>query len=622
MSSFNVDTVGGVRRFNAFIAANTNRFSRSTRSTQSSLQGILSTASQLYRVSKAQFVRASSSDHSSISTTEHPSKDRENASQSMLTDNARKKLKRKHRKKRAKKSKKSTKSNLAITASDLQPTLTSITANELSLAQDLGILGSQVDDFVGSSNPVDHYRFALDTPSIYQLVLSGLNSTTSLQVLDSKGNLIQAAEGTPASSGLISGALAAGTYYVRVASTADTNYSLFTNSRTARETARSAYSFIDSMGVVTHLRYLDTSYVNYDGIIKPRLQELGIRHIRDGGSDAGFFYRVNDLANSGIRSTLVIDPRDGYTPDNVVQIIQGAMPAIEALEGPNEWDVNPALTYQEQSFPNNVSQFQRELYQAIKSNPTTAAIPIIAPSMAIPSNGANLGSLSSVVDLGNMHSYAGGNQPNADLDWKWIPQTQIVSGTDKSIVATETGWHNAIDDLSSSQRGVSEAVSGKYIPRTYLEYFNRGVKRTFMYELINQRQAGDQENNFGLLRADGSPKPAFIATRNLISLLNDSAETTNLGTLDYYLTGNTKNVSHTLLQKSNGDFYLIMWLEKPSTEVDISQNVTLNLLSPIDQATTYLPNHSTTPTAQYAAPTQLSFEVPDYPLVVQLHPSR
>ncbi|MGC8715248.1 MAG: PA14 domain-containing protein, partial [Leptodesmis sp.] len=50
------------------------------------------------------------------------------------------------------------------------------------------------------------------------------------------------------------------------------------------ETAKPAASFIDSIGVNTHIRYYDTAYGNYS-LIKQRLQELGVKHIRDGGSD-------------------------------------------------------------------------------------------------------------------------------------------------------------------------------------------------------------------------------------------------------------------------------------------------------------------------------------------------
>ncbi|MBD2022473.1 hypothetical protein H6F43_20035, partial [Leptolyngbya sp. FACHB-36] len=130
------------------------------------------------------------------------------------------------------------------------------------------------------------------------------------------------------------------------------------------EPARSASAFVDSIGVVTHLRYLDTAYAHYEDIVKPKLQELGVRHIRDGGRDPEFFRRLNDLATIGIHSTLVMDPRDGIDPSNVISTaIAPVLPSIEAVEGPNEWDVQPHLSYKGQPFPVGILAYANELFQ-------------------------------------------------------------------------------------------------------------------------------------------------------------------------------------------------------------------------------------------------------------------
>ncbi|MGI4894150.1 MAG: hypothetical protein ACRYF3_03435, partial [Janthinobacterium lividum] len=45
--------------------------------------------------------------------------------------------------------------------------------------------------------------------------------------------------------------------------------------------AQMADAFVDSIGVATHLTYDGTPYMNYP-LVKQRLQESGIRHLRDG----------------------------------------------------------------------------------------------------------------------------------------------------------------------------------------------------------------------------------------------------------------------------------------------------------------------------------------------------
>ena len=57
----------------------------------------------------------------------------------------------------------------------------------------------------------------------------------------------------------------------------------------------SAYELLDSIGVNTHLHYTDTPYNDFAELIKPKLLELGIKHIRDGvytydGINAETFY--------------------------------------------------------------------------------------------------------------------------------------------------------------------------------------------------------------------------------------------------------------------------------------------------------------------------------------------
>ncbi|NEP56469.1 MAG: hypothetical protein F6K31_05520 [Symploca sp. SIO2G7] len=406
-------------------------------------------------------------------------------------------------------------------------------------------------------------------------------------------------------------------------------YSVFLiqQARSQPEQARSADAFVDSIGVVTHLRYLDTAYGNYNEIIKPKLKKLGVRHIRDDVSleDLTTQTKLNELATFGIKSTLIMDTRWQETPANAVVIAKAVDQSVEAVEGPNEWDVHDEVSYQGETFPTGLRNFQADLYAAIKGDPATAHLDVLSPSVAHWWNAAKLGNVS--CDLGTMHSYPGGNEPTWDLDSKWITATRLICGS-KPIVATECGWHNATDDEEALHPGVSEQAAGKYVPRMYLEYFNRDIKRAFIYEFINEWSGTDQESNFGLLRNDGSPKPAFNALKNLITLLKDPGESFSPQALDYTLSGNISNVHHTLLQKRNGQFYLILWQEVPSfdlnSKTDISvpeQQVTLTLKTPIKRAITYQPINSTTRLKRYKRPQQLNVSVPDHPLMIKLVPA-
>ncbi len=195
---------------------------------------------------------------------------------------------------------------------------------------------------------------------------------------------------------------------------------------------------------------------------------------------------------------------------------------------------------------------------------------------------------------------------------------------------TETSYHNLIaDDL-----GISEEAASKYLPRLLLENFNRDIKRVYLYELIDEYPdtEGDVQQHYGLLRQDGSSKPAYTAIKNLISLLKPGAKFSP-GSLDYTLSGDTEQVHTTLLQKSSGEFYLIVWQEVKSwdneNKKDIGiakREINLNLNTAISQAKIYDPKNSTspilTPSSSGDRLNQLTITVPDHPLVIELIPAK
>src|SRR5262245_18123857 len=136
-------------------------------------------------------------------------------------------------------------------------------------------------------------------------------------------------------------------------------------------------------------------------------------------------------------------------------------------------------------------------------------MPVFAPSMGNPNNDSNAGDLSARVNYGNMHPYPGGNQPMASLAYH-VPRIQALSKS-RPLVVTETGYHNAMSWFGGHPP-VSETASARYIPRLFLEYYQMGYKRTYIHELMDEgSRLDDRELNFGLVRNNGSVKPAYTA---------------------------------------------------------------------------------------------------------------
>lgn len=334
------------------------------------------------------------------------------------------------------------------------------------------------------------------------------------------------------------------------------------------EQARSADSFVEAIGVNTHLGYTDTVYRDHSTIIRPRLLELGVRHIRDGTWSSNVLAKYRDLhTNGGIRVLLISNPK------RAVDQAKALGPALWAIEGVNEPDKGDGWTQR-------IRAEQQELFIAIKGDPATAKTPVLVSSLAnIRNSPAALGDLTAFLDYGNIHPYAAGQMPTKHWGWglsgdKALTEAKKVSTT-KPIVVTECGYHNKVNNRNHP--GVSEEAAAKYIPRLLLHYFNRGLVRMYLYEFADEKpdaEFKDMEQHFGLIHRDGSPKPAFAALKNLIALMNDPGKEFTPASLDVKFSGETNSVHRTLLQKRDGRFALALWNEVPCFDTSAHRDIT------------------------------------------------
>jgi hypothetical protein len=400
---------------------------------------------------------------------------------------------------------------------------------------------------------------------------------------------------------------------------------------TIAEKAHTAYSFVDSIGINTHLYYGDTTYYQkYQEVVKPKLSELGVRHIRDGGTRNlnGYLDRLRELKNNGISATLIFDPRGG-TPEQGLVLVKELGNIVEAVEGPNEYDLSG-----DNNWVQVLHQYVERLHQLIKSDAQTSALPVLGPSLTSSEAYFAMGNISNFVDYGVLHNYFSGRHPGT-LGWGANGYGSIAYGINlaskyapgKPIITTETGYHNAIN-TQEEHLAVPESVAEKYIPRMFLEQFNHGIKRTFGYELIDLQSNPKRDISgleFGLLRNNGEVKPSFVSLKALIQLLKDpEGSQFSPGTLNYGFIGNTSNLHHTLLQKSNGNFYLVLWQEVSGFDVNSkkaivvpSQKIELVLAQTFAQAKIYSLADSAKPGKQVMNPKQFSLNVSDRPLIIE-----
>ncbi len=393
--------------------------------------------------------------------------------------------------------------------------------------------------------------------------------------------------------------------------------------------ARQADAFVDSIGVNVHTAFSDTPYVAEFAAVKQRLAELGVRHVRDVLFPArpDQYQRLDELAAAGVGSTLVIGS-PAEPAGTMAGLLETAdeVDGVDALEGPNEYS-----TSGDPDWKAHLIAYQQALYEAAKADPGLAALPVVGPSI-VHNDQAALGDISAYLDLGNIHSYPLGNPP--DKLGAAIAKAELNSGA-KPLQATETGYHTA-RNWEGEHPPVDEATMATYMPRLFLEYFRWGIVRTFSYELLDEfpdPDGEDRESNFGLLRNDLTPKPAFDALRNTIRILEDPGPAFAPGALDYTLSEagvdlpgpESAGLHKALLQKRDGTFYLALWrtasVWDPATgtaQPAAPQPLEVRVAPGLETATEYLPNSSAAPVWSVTRPSQpLQLEVG--PEVVVLH---
>jgi hypothetical protein len=277
----------------------------------------------------------------------------------------------------------------------------------------------------------------------------------------------------------------------------------------------------------------------------------------------------------------------------------GALLAFEGNNEPNTWGV----TYQGESGGGSspswiaVAKLQRDLFQAVKSDPGLAKYPVWSVSepgaqrdnvglqfLAIPPGGATLmPEGTKYADYANVHNYIyhpHSPHPTDNKTWNAADPTPAsrVNGLFANFGVT---WRRGfrgynrrqLDTLPrvTTETGVriegpiSEDMQGVHLVNIYLAQFKRGYAYTSVY-LLRDRTDEDGNQSFGFYRSDYSPRKAAIYLHNLTTILDDRGTLTKPEQLDFTIVERPRTVHDLLLQHSDGRFQLVVWGERLSGE--------------------------------------------------------
>jgi trimeric autotransporter adhesin len=396
--------------------------------------------------------------------------------------------------------------------------------------------------------------------------------------------------------------------------------------------AVSSTTFGDAVGVNVHLGLPGTSYADFPRV-ESLLVGLGVRHVRTALPRAptqAFYDEVTALASRGIHTDLILGsagaPKGGGAALTPVAVElariddHGLAPALDAIEGPNEWDSRGGATWVEQ-----VRNYQQLLYTSVKADPLLAGIPVIGPSVANIVHASELGDLSGSLDYGNVHAYPRGGQPLSRLS-EDLAGERSVSGS-KPVMATETGYQTAVNG-SGIQPPVSPTTQAVYLSWLYPAFATSHVARTYVYELLDgtaDPSLALEQAHFGIVTADGGVKPAYPAIQGMLALIGAAAPSSGRGVPPdpVHVSGGADGPSDLVVHRSDGAWVVLLW-SVASVPSDLrsmralpAATAPVQLQAPGYVATTYRPTLRAGPLRAFAAGATVSGTVgPDLAVVV------
>jgi hypothetical protein len=332
----------------------------------------------------------------------------------------------------------------------------------------------------------------------------------------------------------------------------------------------SAATFLDSVGINVHFSHRDTPYFfDFDKVVS-LLKDIGITHLRDDAvyasyvnRDYEYYRRVRFVAGAGFRFALVCqDALNGYIftpPRELPDIYDWCDQSIDIFEGANE----PNLTRNPRINPAISADHQRSIYATVKATPSLKDIIVASPSY-IQKSIPLAENLSDAVDWINLHPYPGREHPETNgpgaLDG-FVVSAERIFGK-KPMLISETGYHTAVE-TKGPWLPVSESIKTRYLPRLLLWNFINGIKRTYIYELIDSVNNGlaDSESNLGLVDYNGNPKSSFSAVKQLLTLFRaPSAQNVAGPDLEFELNGDYGDLLTAAFKRDDGSHLFFSWL--------------------------------------------------------------
>ena len=369
-------------------------------------------------------------------------------------------------------------------------------------------------------------------------------------------------------------------------------------------TAISATAFIDTLGVNTHLDFGGT-YANLTQV-EANLNYLGLPNVRDSAeaaSDAQTWLQVSHATGVKFDDYIAETSQAGMQTDIGFMTQLAGEGILKAVEGGNEEDDSYP-----QSLGNTVAAtalVQRQLFALGQQ----LGLPVINMSFGSGWTAANnwqgdygsVGDLSAYATYANAHTYPNvGQLPNAAITA--LNSDAELAAASRPVLTTEIGWTTTSFNATAIAQCAVDAT---------LDGIVDGDAGMYFYALYD-----DSSGTFGLFNSDGTARPVATALHDLTTLLADpgaTAATFTPGSLNYSLSGTESTDNATLIEKSDGSYWIGLWNEGGTTHT-----VTVTLPAAATQITVFDPVTGTTSIESASNASTISVSLAGDPLLIEI----
>lgn len=310
-----------------------------------------------------------------------------------------------------------------------------------------------------------------------------------------------------------------------------------------------------------------------------------------------------------------LDSFDGGRPHWLAQVtprtqIANGTTSSQSAAIPNPWNYNDPefdwgylACYEGPNEPSstnlaNINAWSANIYRKLKARTAKAfyglpaitekgisrdirvsQLPVIAPSIINAGQMSTLGDWTTGnpkrADAGCVHFYSSGHEPSVEYADSFLNQnpsafngTLRAGGADLSktlpFIVTEFGHISAGVDavvypapFHAGHWPAPDDVIAEHMVRTFVLWYLKGVRRSYIYEFYDEGTAAAAEQRFGLLTYTRTKKEQFYSIRNLLSLVGfQEAPKAQQQKLTISVSGfvSTGNNDHIGMFSGTGDF--------------------------------------------------------------------